>query len=170
MNPSRILTECFGDTELIKALGYSRKQINHQKGKGNCSSAMKKNYTSRVAVAIIDNDKSGSESNYFKEFLEVEKKDDARLIKRKHPTKSHYLIILNPKLEAWLIEIATEISILPEKFSLPSNPKCLGKLIKSMSVEKDQNYQDFIRKLIEANPPHIQTLRMWIDEIQSIGK
>jgi|AFSR01.1.fsa_nt_gi hypothetical protein len=166
MNPSRILTECFGDTELIKALGFSRKQINHQKGKGNCSYAMQKNYKSRIAVAVIDNDKSGSESNYFKEFIEVEKNADARLIKRKHPTKSHYLVILNPELEAWLLESATGVSIRPEDFSLPSSPNKLGGLIKSESIESNENYRNFIHKLIDANPPHIQTLRTWITEIQ----
>ncbi len=166
MNPSRILTECFGDTELIKALGFSRKQINHQKGKGNCSRAMQKNYKSRIAVAIVDNDKRGSEPNYFNEFVEIEKNVNAHLIKRKHRTERHYLIILNPELEAWLLESATGSSIRPADFSLPSSPNELGGLIKSERVESNENYRNFIHKLIDANPPHIQTLRMWIAEIQ----
>ncbi len=43
MNRERIITECFADTELIKTIGFSRRDINHQKSKGTASRAMTKN-------------------------------------------------------------------------------------------------------------------------------
>ncbi|MGQ9806849.1 MAG: hypothetical protein ACUVRP_12350 [Chlorobiales bacterium] len=77
---------------------------------------------------------------------------------------------MTPELEVWLIEIAIGISILPEDFSLPSSPNKLGRLIKDEGVEKNQGDQRFIRKLIDANPPQVQTLCAWIEEVQSVER
>jgi len=164
MNRERIITECFTDTELIKTIGFSRRDINHQKSKGTASRAMTKKYKNRIVVAVIDRDKLGSESNYFQTFKDVRQENN--LVQKRHNSETHFLIVFSPALERFLVETAVSAGVTPMEFSMPSNAKALGGVIKDSKIESNQNYLNFLYQLVQADQPQIQTLRKWLQEIQ----
>ncbi|KAA6313251.1 hypothetical protein EZS27_035948, partial [termite gut metagenome] len=108
-----IIPECYIDTNLIETL-LSIKRCNHQKGCNNVVKTMEGKLKDGFAVGIVDNDKK--QAAYTKEFKEVCKKDSLALYK--HPDKPHYLIMISPAVDAFILKSSTEAGVCPEDFKL----------------------------------------------------
>jgi hypothetical protein len=164
-----IITECFADTEFIVKLGFNRLSTNHQKGKGNVSATLLKNYRSKPAIAVVDRDKAGGGSAYFNEFepITLMTSHDESLVLKKHPTETHYLILICPALEQWLLKLAKEAAIRLEDYRIQNDVNGLSRVLKNSLVAKDEQAMRLMRDLISKKIPSIETLKACIVEISN---
>lgn len=156
------IPECYGDTELIRCLGISRKMINHQKGNGNLANAMRKNKADKV-IGITDEDKFKTLPKYFDDF--VEEKSKHHLTLKKHKIfDNQFLIIISKDLENWLLYSAKIADISPKQFHLPEGIKSFKEVVKDKIVSNNQSFMLFISALKKAEAKPFLTLESWIKE------
>lgn len=156
-----IFPECYADTALMNALGYSEAQ--HIFGNGEVANMMKyEKHRSAKVIGVVDEDPKKTKPNYFKEFIEIEKSNSLFLKKHRDNTY-HYLIIIRPAHEAWILALAKEVGLPPEEYGLPIDKKELGRLVKS--TIQPPAYLDFLQALVEKNPPEFDRIHNWIKSI-----
>jgi len=144
------------DEFLIKRLGFSRKQISHQKCKGEVIKQVSKNLK---AVGMIDEDLPVGQPNELKKYTVKSSKEGIKLFQKRDDIQKK-LIQISPYLEHWLLNRAKSNGINPKEFNLPGDPKKLHGLVK---LERNKNFQDFMEELIDTDD-EIRTLKKWIEE------
>ena len=150
--------ECYFDTVLVRAILQTDKVINHQKGCNNVINVMKEGRLSDAfAVGIVDKDKK--ELDYLKEF---EKYDFDNLVLHKHQNKHHYVIQLNPPIEKWIINVASEAKIDIIKFGLPKEVDRLRKITKSELAKESPELVSLCLALVQSDSSTIRRLKSWI--------
>ena len=137
-----IIPECYIDTKLVKALEPPRVRYNHQHGCSNVEKAIKR-LRGDFALGIIDKDKRALK--YLDECqLICEQEGFLQLLK--HRTENHYLIVIRPAMERWIINTATVANLSLADFELPANLEELCDLTKTAKSDKeDPNSQKFGR-------------------------
>jgi hypothetical protein len=103
-----------------------------------------------------DEDPEASPPSILNKYTVAKTKGSIKLLNN----KKRSLIQISPRLEEWLLKRAKINKINPAEFKLPNDP---NKLHKIPHIEKNKNYQEFLRKLIAVDI-EIQTLKKWIDE------
>jgi len=151
-----IFLECNTDELLIKYLGFSRKQISHQRCKGEVVKRVGKN--SRV-VGIIDKDPGSPPPEEMRNYSKKQCKGELTLFFNKKDNKRK-IIQISPYLEHWLLNKAEQNEISPADYGLPTEPKKLHGLTR---LEKNKKFQDFLKELISADS-EIRTLKKWIED------
>lgn len=68
------------------------------------------------------------------------------------------------------INAAAEAKISLADYKLPAEAKELRSKFKRQEIEYDEDVWCFFKALDRHNPPHIQTLRAWIEEVQSVER
>lgn len=102
-----IIPECYVDTNLIETLAPTPKGYNHQKGCNNVVKVMKEKLTDKFAVGIVDKDKR--QISYVDEFEEITHTDS--LYFYKHPDKAHFLIMIAPAVDCFILKCALESNV-----------------------------------------------------------
>lgn len=158
-----IVPECFVDTRIAELLAEC-KSLNHQHGCGNVSRILQTKLKDSIALGIIDEDKNKTSPKYFDEFYTVERQNS--LLLKKHGKNKHFLIIVCPEIENWLLMEAQSVGIRPEseRFGLPSNMQGFIKVSKLSDIYKNDGFKVFIRDLLKAEAPGISTMKKWIDQ------
>lgn len=151
-----IFLECNNDELLMKSLGFSRKQISHQRCKGEVVKKVSKKST---AIGIIDEDSKDNAPNEMKKYREIQRNGDIKLFQRENDKKKK-LVQISPYLEHWLLNRGKMNKINPKNFNLPDNPK---KLHTFPNLGRNKNFVKFLKKLIDSDK-EIQTLKNWIKE------
>ena len=170
MTELNIIPECYVDTRIAEIVGQAKIKYNHQHGFGGVSKEMEYSLENVMALGIIDEDKNkGATSKYFLEFITIIEKDN--LILKKHPTRKHYLVLVCPEAEKWLLNDAKQVGTNPtdEEYNLPDEMKGLIKLSKIKDIDRNEGFKKFIKALIKAKAPSISTLKKWI-ELFKIGQ
>lgn len=166
----RILVEGWADRLFMLALGFSDRDIINQKGKSKIAEAMQRQYRNAKVVALIDEDKltTKTQSPFLQSFVEREGYTLPYPQCKSHPeNKHHFLIVLRPKaLEQWSINAAAQAEIRLSDYNLTSTE--LRKKFKSNMVDHDEDVWRFFKALVRENSSHVQTLRAWIEEIQTM--
>lgn len=164
-----IVPECYVDTRIAEILGEAKRKYNHQHGFGNVSNEMQTNKKlEQFAFGIIDEDKhKGKPAKYFLEFDTIIEKNN--LILKKHPDKKHYLVLVCPEAEKWLLNEAKSAGINPTdvEYNLPNEIKGLIKLSKIKDIDRDEGFYRFIKALVRAEAPSLTTLKEWINLFKS---
>ena len=158
-----IIVECYGDTLLVKQLHFSPLAVHS--GIGQVANLMKKYHKNRLAIGIIDNDKT-SIPRYFQEFRQVSRTN--ALIFLKHPAQNHYLIKIAPAFERFITNAANEVGVNKTDYRLPPNDKNFRDITKDEKLSKNQNFVNFLNAVIANNPSAIQDLRNCINEAINI--
>lgn len=165
MTELNIVPECYVDTRIAEILGQAKRKYNHQSGFGNVANEMQKNKKlGEFAFGIIDEDKNkGKPAKYFLEFETVIELDN--LILKKHPIKNHYLALVCPESEDWLLKEAKKVGLNPadKEYGLPTEMKGLIKLSKIKDIDKNEGFYKFIKALVRAKSPSITALKTWIE-------
>lgn len=160
MIQSNIVPECYADTKVAEIVGQAKK-YNHQHGNGDVANELLKRLANSMALGIIDEDKhKGAKAKYLQEFKRVEENNG--LILQKHPQRQHYLILVCPEIEKWLMGNAKAVNINPVDYQLPNELKGLIKLTKIKDIDKNEGFKRFIKHLINAEAPGITTLKTWL--------
>jgi len=113
-----IYVECSPDKTLVRALGISRKEIEHAYNKGNvCNKLMK----TRNSKGLVDEDPSSAQPSYINRLrLHAQEHDVKLLCEEKN---QNFLIVLLPRLEEWILKVVKEMKIDISEYTLPDNPK-----------------------------------------------
>ncbi|MDB5284077.1 MAG: hypothetical protein JWO06_3152 [Bacteroidota bacterium] len=159
MDAGKILAECYGDTLLTKQLKYE--YFARHSGIGEVANQMKKYYVNRKAIAIIDDDKKGKPTYFTSECFLIEQKNGVILMK--HKTADHYVIKITPGLEDFIINAA--ISCKLELFE--KDKKKFKAIVKDSKLHSNQEFVAYLNKIVQKNPPEIQTLRKYIEKAKS---
>jgi hypothetical protein len=155
-----ILPECYIDTQVASILTQAK--LNHQMGCSQVANKLSAEFRNAVALGIIDEDKNkGSVHPYLKEFniqLSVE-----NLLLKKHNTREHYLIVICPEIENWLLNDAQSSNINLTDYELPIDLKSFKGITKTQNINTDQKLYRFIKALIRKEAPSITTLKKWLE-------
>ena len=154
----QILVEGEADTVFIEFLGYENTKAGNS---GAVANTMKEKLKTRLALGIVDDDK-GSVPKYFSEFDLQESEND--LLLKKHKERKHYLIIIQPALEAWLIEAAEKVGIETKKYGF-KDLKQLKRITKNHHVKKNQKFKDFLNALKQKKGTPTKTICRWIEQV-----
>ena len=156
-----IVPECEVDTRLVQILGNFKKPPNHAKGHGKVANKMKYDLKNQIALGIIDYDKIKiRKSPYLELFITITIQHN--LILKKHPSLKHYLIIINPAIESWLLENAKNSEIVHK--NLGNNLKDLTDFTKKKNIHFNNYFTAFIKELLQKKADGITTLKTWIEK------
>jgi len=164
MTELNIVPECEVDTRLVQILADITKRPNHQKGNGNVANKMLFDLKNQLALGIIDEDTiKVRKAKYFTEFKLI--KTENFLTLQKHYQIDHYLIIIKPAIEKWLLKDAEVSGVTPE--NLGHQLSDLKNFTKKKAIHKNQDFYVFIKKLIRQQAPGIISLKTWIEKFMT---
>lgn len=156
----KFIPECYVDTLMVQLFKIPEKLILHKKGIHKVANEMNNFEDSRVKlIGIVDDDKKNV-PDYFTGFQDL-KSEDSLILKQKANT-NHFLIVISPELEAWLLESAKMVNINPKDFSLPENPKQLHHITANVNLEDNKNFINFLKAIKKAEAKPFITLESWI--------
>lgn len=120
-----IVVECKPDEALVRALGFTKKNVTHQPSKARVLSYLDRN---SGAIGIVDEDPGTANAGYFSKYTKIsEAKFD---IEEWSVTKMQIrLIIIKPRLEEWIIRQANSSKIDLRDYSLEPDGYHLHKII-----------------------------------------
>jgi hypothetical protein len=148
-----IVVECNNDECFIRAIGFSRKSVKHERGKEGVLERVKEGM-----IGIIDEDPDSTQSHERKKYFEKESKSTIKLLVNKDDENKR-IIQLTPMLELWLLYRARQNGISPKDYNLPDDPHELKKIPR---LDNRKDFLNFIKKLIEIDD-EIDTLKKWLN-------
>lgn len=159
-----VIPECYIDTNLIQILVPPNLRYNHQKGCDSVSKTMQSKYQGKVAVGIIDKDKR--KIKYLGEFEEI-RNCDQNLFLLKHKTEEHFLILIQPAIESFMLKVAKEEGIVLSDYGLPDNSSELKKITGKILSQNDERLNRLFKDLKQTNNKSIKTLIHWVNTIKN---
>ena len=165
-----IFPECYADTLLVQLIKQGGRP-NHQHGISEVSRALKsRSDNNQTLIGIVDLDKAKNiaENKYLMEFTEVilnGKDDQASLILKKHPSKSHYLIFVHKEFEHWIWSQAKLGGVDTKTFGFNTLDE-LYQISKSYRTSTNSNagqrFKKFVNAVVIADPPGVALLKKWL--------
>jgi len=152
----RILVECYPDAALLCALGVPRKQLCHERCKGE---VVKRVLKFDCAIGLIDEDPLSAQPRDLDNYKQVQAAEGLCLLARRDD-KNKRLILVCPRLEDWLFQRARSSGIRPEEYRLPSDPDRLHSIPR---YEQKEGFRRFLVELIERDKG-MHLLRRWVFE------
>lgn len=142
---------------LVLVLGF--RKPNTGLGIGDTLNKIEQNFKNRFAVGIVDDDKR--KPKLFDAYSEQLKTQDSLRLMQK-PKSSHYLIVVEPAIEKWLLENAEKVDVTSPFVVL----KDLQRVTKNeIEVVKNQSFKQFLSDLNNANAPGFVTMADWMDDL-----
>jgi hypothetical protein len=149
----RVLVECYPDEALLHAIGVPRKQLRHERCKGEI---VKKVLKLDGAIGIIDEDPASAQPRDLSNYEEVEAAEGLRLLARRG-SATRRLIVVCPRLEEWLIERARMSGVKPSDYKLPDNAKRLHSIAR---YDQKDGFRRFLAELMRCDSG-MNLLRQW---------
>lgn len=145
---------------LLRILGYSKTVLGD--GIGNTMNKLIKQYHNKFAVALIDDDKiKPKHVDLFTKLLE----DAVNLQLWQKPECRHFIILIKPAIDDWLLSQATICEIDPSKFGF-SNLEGLKRVTKNpLDVNKNPAFQQFLHHLNQKKAPGFIQTQEWIEQL-----
>ena len=140
-----VVPECYVDTNLMNVL--LGKACNHQKGCATVCKTMDETLFNQFAIAVIDQDKRQPKST--KQYVELGRNVD--LIVCKHKDRPHYLILINPAAESFILSAAKELDVDLADYQLPKDMEELKKQTKTITAKDDKRFELLFKKLRNAS-------------------
>jgi hypothetical protein len=155
----KVFVECYPDTSLLRALGVSKKQLRHERCKGEVVKRVRK---FDRATGLVDEDPTSAQPRDLDNYKQVQAAEELRLLTHRDDNNKR-LIIICPRLEDWLISRAKLSGIQPEDYGLPGDPDRLH------SIPRYEQKPGFLRFLTEfkERDKGMHLLRQWIHQIES---
>ncbi|KAA6344304.1 hypothetical protein EZS27_008040 [termite gut metagenome] len=155
-----IISECYIDTNLIETL-LSIKRCNHQKGCNNVVKIMKGKLKDDFALGIVDNDKE--KIKYVEEFEKICQTDSLCLYK--HSNKPHYLIVISPVVDAFILKSSLKAGVCPEDFKLSPDLDDFIRQTKQVTSKEDIRFKQLFKKIKDA--PEMKILKEWVNYLKT---
>ncbi len=148
-----IVIECNNDECFIRAMGFPKKSVRHERGK---EGVLERVETGKIG--IIDEDPDSRQSPERKKYLVKKSESTITLLVHKDDENKR-VIQLTPVLESWLLFRAKQNGISPKAYHLPDD---FHELKKIPRLDSRKNFLNFIEKLIEIDD-EIGTLKKWLN-------
>ena len=116
-----IIIECNNDEFLIKSFGFPRKQISHQRCKGE---VLKRVGKLPAAIGIIDEDPQSNQPGELKKYKVIQTHGNLKLFTGRND-QNRKIIQISPYLEHWIISRVKSNNIDVKDYNLPGTPKRL---------------------------------------------
>lgn len=155
-----IIPECYIDTNLVETL-IKTDGCNHQKGCNTVVKVMNERFAKDFALGIVDKDKR--QIRYASEFEDVVSTDSLGL--KKHPDHPHYLIMIDPAVDGFILKCAEELQLRMEDFGFSSELKRFTDITKSVTGKNDPTFKKLFRELRMASEMRI--LKGWIEYLRA---
>lgn len=143
---NRIVPECYIDTNLIEAIAPTKHGYNHQKGCPAVAKKMKETFADGFAVGIMDKDKRTV--SYLNEFSLVV--NDGILYVYKHASRPHYIVMVSPAVEEFILEAAREQNVDLAAYGVPTTLEGMKKETKQVDAKASKKYRDLFKTLSNA--------------------
>lgn len=140
-----VVPECYVDTNLMNVL--LGKACNHQKGCATVCKIMDETLFNQFAIAVIDQDKRQPKAT--KQYVEIG--ESADLIVSKHKDRPHYLILINPAVESFILSAAKELNVDLADYQLSKDMEELKKQTKTITAKDDKRFKLLFKKLRNAS-------------------
>jgi len=114
----KLYLECKPDQALVKSLGIVSADIEHCNDKGRVCNKLNNHLKVK---GLIDEDLGSAQPTYLKNLVLIENKYNIQYFSDSQ--KNNILLILQPRLEEWIINISKTSGINIKSFGLPDNPK-----------------------------------------------
>ena len=137
-----IIPECYVDTNLIETL-VKAQGCNHQKGCNQVCKVMKEKFAERFAVGIIDADKR--QPSYLSEFNKIGERGHLQVLK--HPARPHFLLLISPAMDQFILDAVSEQHVNLEDFNLPADLQSFIRQTKNVSSNKDNRFRSLFSAL-----------------------
>jgi len=141
----KVHVECLPDETLVKKLGVTRKMVSHHAGKSRVFSKLG---TTNGEIAMVDEDPGSIKTNYEKNLVLV---DNSYGIKIYKDGRGNKILILNGKLEDWIIATCKTANVNISLFGLPDRANELHSIINS----RLPSFERLIEHLKNNNNPGI---------------
>jgi hypothetical protein len=156
-----IAVECFLDVTLMQVLGFSAAQINHAGNKGKVLKTIKQDNKYKYGMVDKDEDTIGKLGN-LRQFSALDTQDGLTLCAYVADS-SRRLIVVDEKLEIWLLYACRHVGLKPETFGLPSSYA----LLHEASIAKDRpKISQLVNALQQNQSTHIATLRHFLRQLE----
>ena len=155
----KVFVECYPDAALLRALGVSKKQLRHERCKGE---VVKRVHKFDCATGLVDEDPTSTQPRDLDNYKQIQTVEGLCLLTRRNDDNKR-LVIICPRLEEWLVSRAKSSGIRPEDYDLPGDPDRLH------SIPRYEQKPGFLRFLTELKEQDkgMQLLRQWILQIES---
>ena len=140
------IPECFIDTYLTQVL--LSVGVNHQHCCSQVTGTMENAFKDQFAVGIIDDDKR--KTTYVEEFTEVSRSQ--HVILKKHPRRPHYLLLVCPAMERFILDCVKQAGLDMNDYGLPSTLAGLCDQTKSVNSIRDPRFLLLFNDLAEKCP------------------
>ncbi len=152
----RILVECYPDEALLRALGVPKKQLRHERCKGE---VVKRVLKLDETIGLIDEDPGSTQPRDLNNYRVVKTAKGLCLLTRQDDANKR-IIMICPRLEDWLLLRAKSININPAEFGLPSQPRHLHSVVR---YDRKGGFHRLLAELKERDHG-MKLLRQWILE------
>lgn len=144
---------------LVQILGYPNP---HNLGGGSSVvlPTIEKQFKNRFAIGLIDDDKRKPKA--FDQYQTLIKEENNLQLRHKFQSQ-HFLIVLYPAVEDWLLENVRLTKIDFKNFKTRQD---LMRVTKNKDVAKDQTFKRFLNDLKQADAPGLVTMAAWIKELR----
>lgn len=150
-----IVPECYVDTNLVESL-LTTDGVNHQKGCYAVAKAMKsRSLNDTFAVGVIDFDTEKTQPTYVSEFVEIAHTQHLFLLK--HNCKPHYLVMVKPAMDQFILDCAEDQGVNMSDFGLSSDLEGFKKQTKTVDSKYDIRFKNLfkaIRRNVEITSLH----------------
>lgn len=159
---NHIIPECYVDTNLIETL-VKAQGCNHQKGCNQVCKVMKEKFADRFAIGIIDADKR--QPSYLAEFNKIGERGHLQVLK--HKAKPHYIILISPAIDQFILDSAVDLNLNLADFNLPSDLHSFTRQSKNVMSSKDKRFRSLFTALESASEISIlKSLLSYLDNSQ----
>lgn len=155
-----LIPEGKADRVLLEVLGFRNPGAGN--GIGDVINQIKNNFSGRFAIGLIDDDRR--KPALFDSFQRLEKKADLQLFQRQAPESKHFLIVVSPALEGWLLERARKADIDPSRFGFDDR-KRFQRVCKDQAVSTHQKFRQFLHQLWQEREDGMVILHKWLTDL-----
>ena len=150
----KVFVECYPDAALIRSLGITKKQLFHERCKGE---VIKQVFKSDSAIGLIDEDPASAQPRELSNYKQIQSEEGLKLLARNND-KNKKLIIVCPRLEEWFIDRAKSSGIQPKDYGLPDDPDRLHSISR---YDKREGFKRFLAELKEKDQG-MKLLQQWL--------
>lgn len=140
-----VVPECYVDTNLMNVL--LGKACNHKKGCPTVCKTLEEKLSDQFAIAVIDLDKRQPKATV--QYVEIGRND--HLVVCKHKDRPHFLIMINPAIEKFILFAVNELGVKMSDYELPEDLDELKSLTKTVTAKEDKKFELLFKKIRNAS-------------------
>jgi len=140
----RVFVECYADVALVRTLGVQRDRIRHERSKGNVVKCVQ---GSEEGVGVIDEDPSSAQPRALASYELIDQADGLKFLAC-GANRRKRIIVIQPRLEDWILRRASMLGLRPSDYGLPGDPH---KLHSVPRYDSAGGYGRLLRDLVEKD-------------------